>query len=114
MNALVKHPARVVLIGRDDICFLCPPDFALEMAAGERVSLFPMGPVTGALGEGLRWPISGLRFAPDGRIGTSNAALGGPLRLGFDAPKMLVILPAAYLASVADRLRSLGSPDLNP
>lgn len=114
MNALAKHPARVVLIGDEDICFLCPPDFALDMAAGDRVSLFPMGPVTGVLGEGLRWPIAGLRFAPDGRIGTSNAARGGPLRLGFDAPRMLVILPARYLAKVADRLRSSPAAGADP
>ncbi|MER2508444.1 MAG: thiamine pyrophosphokinase, partial [Amaricoccus sp.] len=105
MNALVKYPGRrVVLIGREDLCFLCPPVFALEMAAGERVSLFPMGPVTGLVGEGLRWPVQGLRFAPDGRIGTSNAASGGRLRLGFDAPRMLVILPAGTLDAVAEQL----------
>ncbi len=104
MNALVKYPGRrVVLIGREDLCFLCPPVFELEMAAGERVSLFPMGPVAGVLGEGPRWPVGGLRFAPDGRIGTSNIALGGPLRLGFDAPRMLVILPADRLSDVAER-----------
>ncbi|WP_299131917.1 thiamine diphosphokinase [uncultured Amaricoccus sp.] len=105
MNALVKYPGRrVVLIGREDLCFLCPPVFALEMTAGERVSLFPMGPVTGLVGEGLRWPVQGLRFAPDGRIGTSNAASGGRLRLGFDAPRMLVILPVGTLDAVAEQL----------
>ncbi len=105
MNALVKNAGRpVVLLGGEDLCFLCPPRFEIAMAAGTRVSLFPMGPVTG-LSEGLRWPIDGLAFRPDARIGTSNIALGGRMRLEFDAPRMLVILPAALLGPVSDRLR---------
>jgi len=61
-----------------------------------------MGAVEGR-SEGLRWPIGGLNFAPDGRIGTSNAALG-PVSLTLTAPKMLVILPEATLETVARRL----------
>jgi thiamine pyrophosphokinase len=102
MNALVKHPKPVVLVGGDDLCFLCPPELALDLAPGTRVSLFPMGPVQGA-SEGLRWPIAGLAFSPDARIGTSNLALG-PVRLAFDAPRMLLILPEALLGQVAARL----------
>lgn len=106
MNALVKHPdRRVVLVNGTDLCFLCPPAFALDLAAGTRVSLFPMAPVSATVATGLRWPATGLLFSPDGRIGTSNVALGGPLRLGFDAPRMLVILPADLLGPVVDRLR---------
>jgi thiamine pyrophosphokinase len=105
MNALVKHAAQaVVLVGGDDLCFLCPPELALDLAPGTRVSLFPMGPVQGA-SEGLRWPIAGLAFSPDARIGTSNLALG-PVRLAFDAPRMLLILPEALLGQVALRLRA--------
>ncbi len=106
MNALAKYPdTPVVLIGGGDLCFLCPAALELDLAAGTRVSLFPMGPVEGLVSEGLRWPVARLAFAPDGRIGTSNAALGGRVRLGFDAPRMLVILPAALLRQVVDRLR---------
>ena len=53
---------------------------------------------------GLRWPIEGLHLAPDGRIGTSNEALG-PVHLEFDAPGMLVILPRAALAVATAFLR---------
>jgi len=106
MNALVRHPERpAVLIGGSDLCFLCPPAFEIDLAAGTRVSLFPMAPVRALASDGLRWPATGLDFRPDGRIGTSNAALGGPVRLGFDAPRMLVILPAGLLGPVTDRLR---------
>jgi thiamine pyrophosphokinase len=105
MNALVKVAAvPVVLVGGDDLCFLCPAELAIDLPAGTRVSLFPMGPVRGR-SEGLLWPVDGLAFDPTGRIGTSNAATGGPVRLAFDAPRMLVILPAGLLAPVVDRLR---------
>jgi thiamine pyrophosphokinase len=105
MNALVKSPrVPVVLVGGEDLCFLCPPQFAIDLAAGTRVSLFPMGSVRGR-SEGLLWPVEGLAFDPGGRIGTSNAATGGVVRIGFDAPRMLVILPAELLGPVAERLR---------
>ena len=105
MSALARHPAQqVVLLGGEDICFLCPPALELDLAAGTRVSLFPMGPVAGLRSEGLRWSVAGLDFAPCGRIGTSNEALGGPMRIAFDAPGMLVILPSSSLAHVAQRL----------
>ena len=106
MNALVKFADRpVVLVGGDDLCFLCPPELAIDLAAGTRVSLFPMGPVRGRSRKGCAGRSTGLAFDPIGRIGTSNAATGGPVRLGFDAPRMLVILPAGLLAPVVDRLR---------
>ena len=105
MNALVKFAAvPVVLVGGEDLCFLCPPELAIDLPAGTRVSLFPMGPVRGR-SEGLLWPIDGLAFDPTGRIGTSNAATGGVVRIGFDAPRMLVILPVDLLGPVVDRLR---------
>lgn len=105
MNALVRFAARpVVLVGGADLCFACPSDLSLDLATGTRVSLFPMADVRGTRSEGLRWPVSGLAMGPAGRIGTSNMATGGRLRLAFDAPGMLVILPAALLAKVVLRL----------
>ncbi len=105
MNVLVRYPHRpTILIGGEDLCFLCPPELELDLAAGTRVSLFPMAPVRGRVSEGLRWPVAGLAMAPDARIGASNAATGGRVRIGFDAPAMLVILPVAQLGQVATRL----------
>ncbi len=96
-NALVRHAGRpAIVVGSDDICFHTPSELVLDLEAGTRVSLFPMAAVTGR-SEGLRWPIEGLRFAPDGRVGTSNQSLVGMVRLEFDAPGMLVILPRAQL-----------------
>lgn len=89
---------RCLILGPRDVTFLCPPELQLALPPGTRLSLFPMGAVTGE-SEGLRWPIQGLSFAPDGQIGTSNEVTG-PVTLRFDAPKMLVILPVRYLAAV--------------
>lgn len=102
MNALVRFPDRpTVLIGGPDLCFLSPAELSLDLPAGERVSLFPMAPARGLRSEGLRWPVAGLALAPDGRIGASNVATGGPVRLAFDVRAVLVILPAGRLADVA-------------
>lgn len=99
LNGLVRHPERrCFILGSRDVTFLAPPDLRLNLPKGSRLSLFPMGGVQGQ-SEGLRWPIEGLTFAPDGMIGTSNE-VSGPVRLRFDAPKMLVILPVRSLRAV--------------
>jgi thiamine pyrophosphokinase len=102
MNALVTSSGPpVLLLGGPDLCFACPPDLRLDLAAGSRVSVFPMAPVVGRVSEGLRWSVEGLAMAPDGRIGTSNEALGGAVRLGFDRPGAILILPRRVLGQVA-------------
>ena len=102
-NTLVRHPARrCVLLGREELVFLAPPALRLELTAGTAVSLFPMGAVEG-VSDGLRWPIAGLNFSPDGRIGTSNTALG-PVDLSVTSAKMLVILPESTLETVVGAL----------
>lgn len=97
LNALTRHPdRRCFVIGPQDVVFLCPPDLRLELPRGTRLSLFPMGAVRGT-SRGLRWPLEGIDFAPDGLIGTSNRVTG-PVHLTMEAPKMLVMLPVRYLA----------------
>lgn len=108
MSALVRYAAKaVLLIGREDVAFACPPRLDLDLPEGTRVSLFPMLPVRGSRSEGLRWSIDGLDLAPGGRIGTSNAASGDRVRVGFDRPGALVILPRAHLGAAADALLGL-------
>ncbi|MCZ4352455.1 thiamine diphosphokinase [Roseovarius aestuarii] len=103
-NALTRAPdQRCVLLGSDDLVFLAPASMLLDLPEGCRVSLFPMGAVEGH-SEGLKWPIRGLNFAPDGQIGTSNMATG-PVQLSVTAPKLLVIVPLAQLDAVIDGLR---------
>ena len=99
-NTLVRHPERrCILVGDDDLVFLAPPAMSLELEPDTTVSLFPMGAVEG-VSEGLNWPIAGLNFTPDGRVGTSNRATG-PVWLTFTSAKMLVILPVDQLAEAA-------------
>ncbi|MCC5992437.1 MAG: thiamine diphosphokinase [Rhodobacteraceae bacterium] len=100
MSSLARFgSARVILLGASDICFLAPPHLTLPMRPDARLSLFPMARVSGR-SRGLRWPIKGLDFAPDGIIGTSNRATGGVVELEFDARGMLVLLAADSLQDV--------------
>lgn len=94
MNALARLPGRrCVLLGDADAVVLCPPEIALDLLPGTRVSLFPMAEVTGR-SIGLAWPVDGLTFSPGGTIGTSNRATG-PVRLVMDGPGMLLMVPPA-------------------
>ncbi len=104
-NALARHGARRCLIlGREDVAFLAPRRLSLALKPGTRVSLFPMAAVAGT-SRGLRWPIAGLAFAPDGRVGTSNEATG-PVEMEFETARMLVILPKAALRAAIAGLQA--------
>lgn len=108
LNVLVRHPhRRCIMLGEDTITLLCPPDITLDLTAGMPVSLMPMAHV-GCESAGLKWDTAGLRFAPDGQIGTSNAATG-PVTLRPDAPKLLLILPReAFEATLRAVLQDAG------
>lgn len=104
LNALVKFRDRaVVLVGDHDLCFHLPPDISVRTDRNQRFSLFPMAEVTGS-SEGLRWPIEGLRFAPDGRVGTSNEVVADVVRVRMNRPGMLAIMPRAALPAVVQAL----------
>lgn len=110
-NTLVRHAdRRCIVIGPRDVVFHAPAHLNLRLIPGDRLSLFPMAPVTGR-STGLEWPIDGLAFAPDGMIGTSNRVTARDVTLRMDGPGMLVILPRARLDAV---LRSLLGPDWPP
>jgi thiamine pyrophosphokinase len=98
---------RVVVLGDGDLLFLAPPALTLDLAAGTRVSLWPLLATRVTRCEGLVWDALHLLLAPDGRTGTSNAARGGPVRLGFDRPGVFVVLPLADLPQV---VRVLSTP----
>ncbi len=93
-----RRDLRCIVVGHTDFVFVAPQRLDLDLAPGTRVSLFPMSPVRGE-SVGLRWPIGGIGFAPDGRSGTSNEATGR-VDLTFDTGAMLVILPRAVLPTV--------------
>jgi thiamine pyrophosphokinase len=99
LNALVRRPAPPCLvIGPRDFAFAAPARLTLRLVPGDPLSLFPLAPVTGT-STGLHWPIDGLAFAPGGFIGTSNRVTAPQVRLTFDAPGMLVILPRPRLGA---------------
>lgn len=99
---------RIILLCEQDIVFLCPPEMALSLDAGTRVSLFPLGPVRGA-STGLKWPIDGIDFAPGHRSGTSNRA-NGDVTLTLDRPNMLCILPRGLIQQVGSLLAGPQAP----
>ncbi|WP_112321430.1 thiamine diphosphokinase [Oceanibium sediminis] len=105
MAALVRYPAqKVVLLGEHDLVIPVPRALSLELEAGTTVSLMPMAAIRATESVGLEWPVTGMHFAPDGKIGTSNRATGGAMRLGFDGPGMLVSLPLSTLEQVVAAL----------
>lgn len=104
INVLARHPERhCLLLGGREVCFACPPELELHLRPGSRFSLFPLAPVRGE-SEGLEWPIDGLDFAPDGRVGTSNRVSAPVVRLRFTGPGMLVLLPAGSLRAAVRAL----------
>jgi thiamine pyrophosphokinase len=103
-NTLVRTDAPCVVMGPRDVIFHAGRGVRLTLAVGARLSLFPMAAVQGE-SKGLEWPIKGLHFAPDGRIGTSNRVVAKEVSLTFNAPGMLAILPRAYLAQAIAAVR---------
>lgn len=105
LTEIARAEVPVIALGEGEVIFRAPPHLVLDLTAGTRVSLYPMGPVSGS-STGLKWPIDRLGFAPAGRIGTSNAALG-PVTLDV-VGAMLVIVPREALGAVLNALRAAG------
>ncbi len=104
LNALVRHRGPpCVVISSQDVIFHAPLRLELALKVGDRLSLFPMGAVTGT-SRGLFWPIAGLQFVTGGQSGTSNRVAAREVTLQFDQPGMLVILPRARLDAVISAL----------
>jgi len=96
-HGLMRVPVPpCIVVGAEDIVFLAPERLVLDLPVGTRVSLFPMGPVTGR-SQGLHWPIDGIAFAPGQAIGTSNRSISPRVVLDLSARAMLVILPKSAL-----------------
>lgn len=93
---------RCLLIGMYDAMCVVPPQFALDLPVGTRVSLFPMAP-TKIASQGLQWPTEGLQFSPSGQIGTSNRSTG-KLILAPQNSATLIILPRKFAPQIAEAL----------
>lgn len=103
-SLLCQSHVPVIILGAADIVLHVDRPLSLDLPEGTRVSLFPMQTVSGR-STGLRWPIDGLEFHPATRIGTSNAAIGGPVHLSFDGAGMLLILPRDCLPVAVSALQ---------
>ncbi|MEX0309263.1 MAG: thiamine diphosphokinase [Tateyamaria sp.] len=105
LTVLARHPDRFcIVLGPEEIIFLCPPEINLPTREGDIVSLFPLAPVRGT-STGLVWPIDDVAFDPVLRIGTSNAATG-PVTLGMKTSDMIVIAPRHCLAALTQAMES--------
>lgn len=96
-------PLRVIVDSGAELCLLAPPRLTLDLAAGTRVSLFPLARMR-CRSSGLAWPTEGVAFDPLGRVGTSNAARGGPVVIEPESPAMLLMLPVRTLDRVITAL----------
>jgi thiamine pyrophosphokinase len=103
-NALVRSDQPCFVLGSRDVVFHAGRGLTMRLPLGARFSLFPMAAVRGD-SLGLEWPIAGLQFAPDGRIGTSNRVVAPDVRLTFDRSGMLAILPKRHLPKAIAAVR---------
>lgn len=107
MNTLVRRADRpCILLAGDELIFAVPRAFSLDLEAGDVVSLFPLSRVSGR-SQGLEWPIDGLVLSPDGRVGTSNRALG-PIALHLDRTGLIGIVPRRALPALMTSLSRPG------
>lgn len=96
LHALVAEPRPFLLLGAEDVALSAGRALDLGLAAGDRISIFPLRRVRAGPGSGLRWKLEGLDFEAGAKIGTSNEATG-PVSLRFDRPGAVLILPRARL-----------------
>ncbi|MEM9796093.1 MAG: thiamine diphosphokinase [Pseudomonadota bacterium] len=95
LSTLAATGAPCILFDETDCLCIAPGSGRVDLPPGTRFSIWPLGVASGT-SEGLRWPLSGVDFAPGGRGGTSNEALG-PVSWSIRGGPMVLILPTAHL-----------------
>lgn len=109
-HAMTRHAARrkIILVDEHDLALGLTEDFSFTVGCGERVSIYPLAPVTFWRSEGLKYPLDAVKLAPGVRTGTSNEALTGSFRIvpeeGIHAP-WLLILERKYLMALIEVLK---------
>ena len=99
--AAAAHDRPIMLVGTHDVLLRLRGDLAFPASAGERVSVWPLGPQRFTRSNGLQWPLDGLDMAPGQLVGTSNIATGGMVEIiADDGAGYAVIRPAAAAASL--------------
>lgn len=95
LSVMAGRDEPVILLDQWDAICIAPPRLRLDLAAGTRLSLWPLGPGRGR-SAGLHWPLDGIDFAPTGRVGTSNRA-DGPVTLTLEGGPFVLTVPARVL-----------------
>ena len=107
LDAVTRYARRrkIVLVDEEDVAVALTEAFSFEVAAGERVSIHPLAPVTFWRSDGLKYPLDAVKLAPGVRTGTSNEALTGPFRIvpeeGIHAPYLLILRREHLMALIA-------------
>lgn len=105
LHALAARPdRRILLLGAEEVVFLAPPFWTARLNPGDRVSIWPIRPVTVSDSRGLRWPLDPLRLEAGRRVGVSNEAAAAEVSARFDAPGALILLPPERLEAAIDSL----------
>ena len=104
-SALLKEPRPVVLIDEDQLVFVVPMQFQMDLEANSPLGFYPMLPVQVTL-QGVQWPLQDVEMHPTGQIATSNMSNGELLHVQVDGPGLLAIMPACHLSSVLEALRN--------
>lgn len=105
-HAMLRYPhRRILLLSADDAIALVPEEgLCMPVSKGDRVSLFPLVPVTGIASSGLTWPIDGLEMSVGHQIGTSNVANSAEMSVRFDRPGALIILDRRHAGALTAAL----------
>lgn len=101
---LVNPDRRILLIGREDLVFLAPLRWRARLAAGARVSVYPLADCVGLTSTGLQWPLVDLPLGPGVRIGTSNRAVAAEVGLDLSTRGALLVIERRFLAEVIGSL----------
>ncbi|MCW1950778.1 MAG: thiamine diphosphokinase [Octadecabacter sp.] len=103
LHVLLKYRARpVVLIGDQDVVFICPPKIALTLPVGMRISLMPITP-SRVDTDGLKWDVLDGAMSMNDFIGSSNE-VAKPLVTICATGGLAILTPLAALGSVVAAL----------
>ncbi len=104
MNTLARHhPRPVILLDQYDAVIFCRGDISLDLASGDRVSIWPMEGQLFKGSEGLKWSLEGLSMRPGGQIGTSNHVATADGRVVIESGEgdgYLIMLESTSLAAL--------------
>ena len=66
---------NIILINEDDFAFGVCGSFSFEIGKGQNISIYPLGKIEFQKSTGLKYPLDGLTFEQNKRIGISNFSI---------------------------------------